>query len=270
MSTTARGTSTTDHSAAAPGNDVPSTGARARAGLPRPVRLTLDAAGWTVGAGFAVAAAARGGKAVHPHGAVHAAEVEIFGNPDAPPALLLRRAATHSALARFSRSLGLPRPLPDLLGLSLRIADVAGPGQHQDFLLVTSLDAPVLHHAFLPARDVWSRPYTSALLYRAGAERFLVGARPLPGARPGGDHELDRLGAAAATGTLRFELCVAPPWGRFHPVGQVRIGGRLPQELDATHFSVWNSPGGLRPAGVLNRLRDYAYPMSQRAWDGRR
>lgn len=28
--------------------------------------------------------------------------------------------------------------------------------------------------------------------------------------------------------------------------------------------------GGIAPAGVLNRLRDYAYPLSQTAWSRRR
>ena len=31
-------------------------------------------------------------------------------------------------------------------------------------------------------------------------------------------------------------------------------------------FNPWNTGGGLEPAGFLNRLRDIAYPLSQRAW----
>jgi hypothetical protein len=241
-------------------------GDRARSDLRAPARAALDAAGWLTGGAFAVMAALRRGKAVHPHGAVHAAEVRMLGREDSPPAPLFRTAATHTAYARFSRSVGLPRPVPDLLGLSLRLRDVEGPGRHQDFLLVTSVDAPVLHHVFLPARDVWSRPYSSSLPYRADGERFLVGVRPLPGPRPEGRDELERLDAAAATGQLRFALCVAPVGGRFREVGEVVVGERLPQDLDAMRFSVWNTTTGIAPAGVLNRLRDYAYPLSQRGW----
>lgn len=36
--------------------------------------------------------------------------------------------------------------------------------------------------------------------------------------------------------------------------------------FDALRFNRFNSGGGLQPVGVLNRLRDYAYPLSQRAW----
>ena len=232
----------------------------------------MDAVGYAAGAPFALAAALRGGKAVHPHGAVHAATIAITGSADAPRAAsLFTEAKEHRALVRFSRSLGLPRPLPDLLGMSIRLPDVHGPGRHQDFMLVTSADLPIVHHGFLPAADVWQRPYSSSLPYRAGDDLFIVGALPDPhGPRPDGEHELDRLAKAAATGELRFDLAIASPMGRFRPVGEIRIGARLPHELDAIQMNPFNCGGGLRPAGFLNRLRDYAYPLSQAGWRARR
>jgi hypothetical protein len=188
-------------------------------------------------------------------------DTELFGTAGRRPALV-----------RFSRSLGLPRPLPDLLGMSVRVPDAYGTGRHQDFLMVTSVDAPVMHHLFVPARDVQQRPYSSSLPYRAGAETFLVGAlaRPESPRFQGGD-ELERLAAAAATGALVFDLAVAGVWGRFRPVAELRVEDPLPPEADALRFNPWNTGGGLEPAGPLNRLRDYAYPLSQRAWGrGRR
>lgn len=228
----------------------------------------MDVAGYAAGVPFALVAALRGGKAVHPHGAVHEATISIPGGDPAPPAAaLLRRPGEHRGLVRFSRSLGLPRPLPDLLGMSIRMPEVHGPGRHQDFMLVTSADLPIVHHAFLPAADVWQRPYTSSLPYRAGQDVFIVGALPDPhGPRPDGEDELDRLGKAAATGELRFRLAVAAPMGRFRSVGEIHIGARLPDELDAIQMNPFNSGGGLQPAGFLNRLRDYAYPLSQAGW----
>jgi hypothetical protein len=231
----------------------------------------MDAVGYAAGAPFALAAAIRGGKAVHPHGAVHEATIAISGAADAPRgATLLTEAKEHRALVRFSRSLGLPRPLPDLLGMSIRLPDVHGPGRHQDFMLVSSADLPIVHHGFLPAADVWQRPYTSSLPYRAADQLFIVGAVPHEdGPRPDGEHELDRLAKAAATGELKFDLAVASPMGRFRPVGEIRIGARLPHELDAIQMNPFNTGGGLRPAGFLNRLRDYAYPLSQAGWRAR-
>jgi hypothetical protein len=212
-------------------------------------RAISEATSFGVGATMAALAAARRAKAVHPHGVVHAATLHVPGAPRAPRgAELLSRPGGHEAIVRISRSLGLPRPLPDLLGLSLRVLDAYGPGRHQDILMVTSVDRPVLHHVFVPARDPQQRPYSSSLPYRAGGEEFLLGA--LPGDRPGA-----------------FELAVAPLEGRFSPVAEIRLGERLPDAADALRFNPWNTGGGLEPAGLLNRWRRRAYPMSQAAWD---
>jgi hypothetical protein len=236
--------------------------------MARTVRTVAAATGVGVGAVLALAAAARRGKAVHPHGEVYAARLVVGGVSAAPAAAqLLATAGEHAALVRFSRSLGLPRPLPDLLGMSIRVLDAYGRGLHQDFLLVSSTDRPVLHHLFLPASDVQQRPYSSSLPYRAGTERFIVGALPLPDSpRPAGETELERVRIAAATGRLRFQLAVAAPMARFTPVAELHVGAPLPSAADALRFFPLNVGGGLEPLGVLNEMRRYAYPMSQGAW----
>ncbi len=215
------------------------------------------------------AAALRGGKAVHPHGVVHRARLRVLdGASGAPPAAtLLSEPASHDCLVRFSRSVGLPRPLPDLLGMSIRVPHAYGRDRPQDLLLVSSVDLPIAHHVFLPAGDVQARPYSSSLPYRAGDDRFLIGALPDPSSpRPKGGSELERLARAAATGRLGFALAVAPVMGRFRRVGVLEVGERLPPELDALRFDPWNSGGGLAPVGVLNRMRPSAYALSQSAW----
>jgi hypothetical protein len=249
---------------------VMALGDNAHRGLAPARRRAVDAAGYAIGLPLAGLAALRGGKAVHPHGAVHEAEL-VVPALDGPLATtqLFGTPGRRTALVRFSRSLGLPRPLPDLLGMSLRVSDAYGAGRHQDFLLVTSVDAPVLHHVFVPAGDVQQRPYSSSLRYGTGGDTFLVGALPRSDSpRPDGGDELERLAAAAATGALAFDLAVAPVSGRFRPVAELRVGARLPPEADALRFNPWNTGGGLEPVGLLNRLRDYAYPLSQRAWSG--
>jgi hypothetical protein len=239
-----------------------------RAAIPPLSEVVAVVAGASFGALLAAGSALRRGKVVHPHGVVFEARLAVTGAPAAPAAAtLLSAPAEHSALVRFSRSLGLPRPLPDLLGMSIRIPDAYGPGRAQDFLLVTSADLPLAHHIFLPARDTQQRPYTSALRFRAGAEQFLVGVLPRADSpRPGGGDELERVRAAAATGALRFDLAVSPVFGRFTPVAELRIGAQLPERFDALCFQPWKGGGGLEPVGVLNRMRRYAYPMSDRAW----
>jgi hypothetical protein len=243
-------------------------GENARRGLTAPRRLAVDAAGFTVGGVLAGLAGLRRGKAVHPHGAVYDAELVVPGHDYGLGSTeLFGTAARRPALVRFSRSLGLPRPLPDLLGMSVRVPDAYGTGRHQDFLMVSSVDAPVLHHVFVPSSDVQQRLYSSSLPYRAGDRTLLVGALPRADSpRPEGGNELERLEAAAATGALVFDLAVAKVWGRFRPVAELRVGDPLPPEADALLFNPWNSGGGLEPTGFLNRLRDVAYQLSQRAW----
>lgn len=231
-------------------------------------RAREEIAGGSIGAVLALLAAVRRGKAVHPDGVVYAARLRIAGSAAAPAAsVLLSRPAEHFAVVRFSRSLGLPRPLPDLLGMSIRVSDAYGNGRHQDFLLVSSVDRGLLHHLFLPAADVQQRPYSSSLPYRAGARRFVVGALPDPASpRREGEDEFDRLAASAGTGRLSFGLAVANLGRRFRPIGELRVGRRLAPEADALRFNPWNTGGGLEPAGWLNGARDRAYRLSQAAW----
>jgi hypothetical protein len=236
--------------------------------LSRRARVALDVAGYGVGGLLAALALIRGGKAVHPHGVVYRTRLVISGAPGAPQGSeLLSTPATHSAILRFSRSLGLPRPLPDLLGTSLRVIDAYGADRHQDVLAVSSIDLPVLHHVFVPAGDLQQRPYSSSLPYRAGDDTFILGITPDPRSpRPDGRDEFERLDRAASTGRLVFGLAAAPLGGRFRRLGSLHIEDRLPHALDALRFDPFNCGGGLRPVGTLNRLRDYAYPLSQTAW----
>jgi len=228
--------------------------------------------GAALGAVFAGGARLRRGKALHPSGVVFAARLVVPGAAAAPRgAALLSEAGEHRAVVRFSRGLGLPDRFPDLFGMALRVLDAYGPGQHQDLLLTTSTDLPVLHHIVTPTRDAQARPYTSATPFRAGDETFILGALPCASSpRPDGEDQLERLRAAAATGGLRFELAVARPLGRFQPIGTVEIGAELTEELDAMRFEPGSAGGGLRPVGVINGMRRRVYPIAHRAGLGRR
>lgn len=115
-------------------------GDNAHRGLTAPRRAVVDAAGYAIGLVLAALAAIRRGKAVHPHGAVYEAELTIARdrNPLVGEAELFLAPGPRPALVRFSRSLGLPRPLPNLLGMSIRVPDAYGTGRHQDFLMVTT------------------------------------------------------------------------------------------------------------------------------------
>jgi hypothetical protein len=246
---------------APPGNGAPDDAAA-------PGRLAADAAGMAIGTILAGVGFLRHTKPVHPHGVTYRARLSVPGAPAAPAAsTLLSTPGERDAVVRFSRSLGLPRPLPDLLGMSIRVVDAYGAGRHQDLLLVTCGRRPVLHHVFLPAGDVQQRPYSSALPYAAGDRRFLVGALPDASApRPPGADLFARLARAAASGRLTFGLAVAAVPGPFVRVATIHVLEPLPDTLEGLRFSPFNSGGGLWPSGLLNRTRRTAYPLSQRAW----
>src|SRR5215204_5294786 len=74
-----------------------------------------EAAGISIGAVLAALAAIRRGKAFHPEGVVYDARLVVPGAPAAPRgAKLLSQPGEHRSLVRFSRAVGLPRPIPDL------------------------------------------------------------------------------------------------------------------------------------------------------------
>ena len=112
-----------------------------RRGLTPKAQVVVDGLGYAIAALLAGIAASRGGKAVHPHGVVHEARLLLDGPRGAPlGSELFDTPAEHMAIMRFSRSLGLPRPVPDLLGVSLRVSDAYGSDRHQDVLMVSSIE----------------------------------------------------------------------------------------------------------------------------------
>jgi hypothetical protein len=210
---------------------------------------------------FGAAAARRRARALHPAGAAFTATLEVTGGAGTGVPLL-DRPARFGALVRFSRAAGTPRPLPDGLGLALRVPDVDGPGRHQDVLLTTSIDLPVVHHLVLPTiGGFFGQSYTSAFPYRTRSGLLLLGARPVR-RRRGAD--LPELRAAAAAGDAAFELCVARPLGRWRGVGRIEPGVALgAADEPALAFDPLNDGGGLHLVPALLAVRHAAYRASQ-------
>ncbi len=212
---------------------------------------------------FQLLSAARGKRAFHPHGLVFEAVFAPYARGGPSGVELLDR-GERRALVRCSRALGLPEPTPDILGFSIRFPDAYGPGRHQDLLCVTSFDAPVGHHALVPATGFFARPYSSLLAYRLPQGVRLFGVLPLGQGPPLGP-VLEQVAEAARGGTAAFELALAPVTGRFEGVASIRLGEQLPPERgELLRFNPWNSGGGVRPTGPLMGLRDAAYRGSQR------
>ena len=216
---------------------------------------------------FATLAKPRRARGVHPHGIGLGGVLTLQTGPglDLVPGLGAPRSVP--AVLRLSRSFGLPRPLPDLLGVAVKLPDMHGPGHDQDFLLVSALDGRLSKYVPLPAPRYSWRAYSSLIPYRSDGRLVLPGALGVsPEAATGADEMTGAL-RAAEDGDLRFRLAVAPALGRFTSFGEIRVTHRLPQtEVQALRFNPFHTAQSLTPAGgPLNAMRRGAYPASQRA-----
>lgn len=194
----------------------------------------------TVARAVRVASLVRGERVIHARGTTTSGRLEVHGVD--VPARLLRTPASYAVVVRLSRSLGLPRPLPDVLGIAVRVLDAYGEGRHQDLLLDTGASPPLLRRLPLPRRTR-SALHSSLLDYDAGGVRLLLGAREV------------------AEGT--WQLCLAQGQGAWRPWASLRIGPPLPApDGRRLRFDPWTTGDDLRPAGVLNELRRGAYRAS--------
>ena len=203
-------------------------------------------------AGFYALAVLRRRRSLHPTGVGYRGEL-LVGNDDRPGVPLFRPGAAHSALLRFSRGAGLPEPLPDALGVAVKLPDAHGPGADQDLLLTSSTTG---------------RPYD---LDGGRVVLLLVPTPTRNGRSPGGvAHRgaLAELRAAAADG-LGFELRIAGTFGPTQRLATLTVGQPLTvEQTEALRFNPWTTGPGIHPSGWLNLLRDAAYRASQRGRRG--
>ena len=108
----------------------------------REVRLwAAAAAAPAVAAGFSLLAGLRRRRSLHPAGAGYRGRFVVDDDhPDRQGVPLVQPGTAATAVLRLSRAAGLPEPLPDALGVAVKLPDVYGPGADQDLLLTSSID----------------------------------------------------------------------------------------------------------------------------------
>jgi hypothetical protein len=224
-------------------------------------------AGALVGAALGLLARLRRGKPMHPRGAVFSAVLERRGVDGGPPwgVPWLDVAATEAAVVRLSRGSGLPAPLPDLLGLAIRLP--AGTGQPIDLLLSTTGRGPLARLVPVLRRDA-AAVYSSIMGYRSDAGPLRLAALPEADAVPSEPRPL----AAAVDGKgLSFTLAVARGRGPWVPVGRLVLGAAAdPLDPDVRFDAVLHPPPGLVPDGPMARFRAPAYARARAARSARR
>jgi hypothetical protein len=231
----------------------------------RPVGAATPLVEGTIGiaaaALFSTTSAIRRARTFHPIGAAFEASFTVV-EPAGFGVTLLDTPATHDAVVRLSRGVGLREPWPDVLGLALRIHDAHGPGAHQDLLLVTSGDRPIARHLFVPTTGFDGIRFSSVLPYRLGDHDVLFGARSdeLDGRRL----LLNDMGREGATIPVRFSIDIAAPLGAWEPAARLDIGRQLSgQTSERLRLNPANSGGGIEPIGMLQAVRHLSYGASQ-------
>jgi hypothetical protein len=213
---------------------------------------------------FGALSALRRRRVFHPYGRAFDATVDLVGLPDLAPSVLAS-AGRHRAVVRLSRGAGVPEPLPDILGVAVRLLDVGEErGQHQDLLLASSGTAPVLRHTLVPVTGFGRAHYSSVLPQQAGGMTVVLGLRPVWSGEPSPTARLDDVAEALTSARLTFDLAVAAPAGEWRTAGRIEVGAaRGEAESESLRFNPFNDAGGVEPIGALNGLRRRAYAASQ-------
>lgn len=194
---------------------------------------------------FGRVASLRHAPALHPRGTVHSCTLTVLGGAGGGQApgrtspwgsRLLDRPADHQGVVRLSRSAGLPRPLPDVDGMAVRLPGAGLDGHDLDLLLVSAW-----RFVFVPAP--LARTWSCILPFRTGTGRLvMLGARP----RSGG-----------------FELLTAAPLGPWTSWAHLEVGEEVGERL-VTAPTV--GARDLRHVRAFRRLRAQSYRASQGAW----
>lgn len=205
-----------------------------------------SAAGDGLGLLFTAVGKVRRGRGLHPQGKLHRGTLTRHGLRPPTGVPWLDEPGRDGVLVRFSRGAGLPRRLPDLLGLAVRIPS-AGAGGPADLLLSGAGRAPGLRHVLRLQRDPRRGTYTSVVPFRTPSGLLMVGAFPSAGG---------------------FALQVAPPAGTWRTFGRLDVG-EAPDEDSGLPFDPMLRPiPGLRMPETLTRLREPAYRASRRTRPG--
>ncbi|MDT0386243.1 phosphodiesterase [Streptomyces dubilierae] len=224
-----------------------------------------------VEAGFRALARLRRAPALHPQGLTCGGELEVVddggGSWDVPWLDTPRRL---DATVRLSRAGGLPRRLPDGLGLAVRVPDADGPGRTLDLLMTSSGRGRAGRHVPLPRADALRGPYSSLLPYRVAGRSCLLAAFPRRTRQAPVPGDPRSMAAALADGPLVYDLCAETgdrAWRRF---GVLTVTTVLPVgQEDTLDFDIYHhSVRAFVPGTALAATRRAAYRGSRSGRDG--
>jgi len=197
---------------------------------------------------------ARPDRPIHPQGLGLHGTLTRTGNPSGPSGIdWLDAPGTDQVVARFSRSLGLPQVLPDILGLALRVSP-PGAGGPADVLFASTGWGLPGRFLLVPRLDVAGAAMTTLMPYRGSRGPVLLGlrTRSLP---PG----------SLASGAWVLGLHWATPGGRWRECGEVRLqAGASPTDIPLRFDPLEHQPPGAQAYSWTRRLRKPSYRAARR------
>lgn len=235
-----------------------------------PAHLLPGAAGAGLAAVFGALAHVRHGKPLHPRGVVARAVLDRTGCAGARWGVpWLDEPGADAGISRLSRASGLPAPLPDVLGLAVRIERG---GDRHDLLLATTGLRPGLRHLLCFRRPALRSAYTSLLPYDAAGTLVVLAAVPVvrpggaPGGGPGGQVAPADVARALSVAPAVFRLLVARPRGPWEEFGRLTLSrdpARPVQDEPLRFDPVRNPLPGLAHPPALRALREPAYAAAR-------
>lgn len=194
----------------------------------------------------------RGARIFHPDGEAFEArwtplDVRVFAGTGL--------AEERRAIVRLSQAVGLPDRAPDILGVAIKVLDAHGHRTDQDLLLASTVDDGRGRHVLWPARTFTAATFSSVLAHRVGTRRAVLVAR----VRSAGPVAMADLRGAPPPA---IEVLLDDADGRH--LARLELGRPLgPLVSQELRFDPWHAGPGLRPVGLLNRIRRPAYRASQ-------
>lgn len=208
------------------------------------VGAAAGAAGRALGAVFGTLARVRPApKPLHPIGFQVSGVMHRHGGPPQRGVPWLDEPGTDGVLVRFSRAVGLPRPVPDILGLALRIRTSQGDA---DLLLATTGAGTLSRFALLPRNDV-ATTYGSLMAYRTPTGPLWFFAS-VPDEEPS-----------------RIAVSVSGPRGPWVAFADVQLDGEPRTDPPISFDPVANPLPGLQLYAWERRMRHGAYASARAA-----
>lgn len=236
-------------------------------GIPRLPRAPIARAlGALLDGAFAAIRLLRAPRPIHSRGVVY--EGRIRWIPDAVPADVSwiddAPTAAIPVVARLSRSISLPAPLPDVIGLALRVTHDGRPVDIE--LASTGWGIPSRFFLAMHRRAEHAR-FGTLLPYRGRRGAVLLGARTRSG-RPRATDPRDLASATEtsqdATAEWTLTLGHASAVGRWHPFGVVELTVSPDQDDAGLRFDAVRRPlPGTRAYAWVRAARQPSYERVQ-------